>query len=159
MNSGLGNETGHSVGVGTDTSARIRYSTAYILDGPSGSGKTAWIRRRLSAHADRICLYLTDEEFCEQFLYPSVLSGERAEGPAWLTERAGKRADILAVDNMDLRFRGMEWTQREAAKRLAGLVYGGMTVIVAGIEMEGRVPAFLSIMRERCADKLICIYL
>lgn len=105
-----------------------------VLNAPSGAGKTTYIRQFAPAERKTLC---SAERFRETVELALNL------GLTHPLEEIFAGAKVIAIDDIDMVFRHQRGTlQALTAKFLLSQAVRGKTVLVAGIDLWNRCPAF-----------------
>ena len=112
--------------------------TLYWLSAPSGSGKTPWLRR--FAGEEGRCL--TGEEV------RGLLLAQAQTGDPALLQRTLSPFPRLGLDDLDLLLSGRSATQQALREDLLALTDAGTDVALAGIGLDGCLPAFRAALAE-----------
>ena len=120
-----------------------RKGMIYWLSAPSGSGKTPWLRR----FAGEDGRYLTGEAL------HALLLAQTREGPGDVLVSALSLFPRVGLDDLDLLLAGRSATEETLREALFALTDAGVDTALAGIKLDGRLPALRAALAERLGER------
>ena len=128
-----------------------------IVQGPTGSGKTHYLEELIKKEPGN-ALYFTIETVCDR-LIQSIYDGglPMCNTPETIfPEIAETSVSLILIDDVDMKLIGKPFTQKELAQLFYALMVDrGISLVIAGIELENRVPVLWDALTN-CNNERFC---
>lgn len=128
-----------------------------IVQGPTGSGKTHYLKELIKKEPGN-ALYFTIETVCNR-LIQSIYDGglPMCNTPETIfPEIAETSVSLILIDDVDMKLIGKPFTQKELAQLFNALMVDrGISLVIAGIELENRVPVLWDALTN-CNNERFC---